>query len=324
MSDYELTPQELAALTTGKLPDASPAAATAHEASRVPNQPATVASPPATVAPPSNENETSPSWDRPLRAVYRSLMESFAAGLASQLCAPLRTDVSINVESIREAIFGELTIRMDNPTCVQLLDVTLIDGQQVFEMHPTVLFPMFDRLLGGGKLPASAVRRPLTEIENRLAGRVTRIVLAELEEAWRPILQVEASSVQLLCNPRMLRCENPSEPMIVTQFQLSMADCQGPLQLAVRRDALVELKAQMLSPRSALSENNQTASVIVAELDVAAAQMDHLTVGDVLLSDQPAADGSATVYINEDARYSAKLGTLKGKKAVEIQAPVGD
>ena len=183
-------------------------------------------------------------------------------------------------------------------------------------MHPTVLFPIFDRLLGGGSLPAPIVRRPLTEIETRLAGRVTRLVTAEMTGAWRPILPIECMSTALFSNPRMVRSENPNESMIVTQMRLTMAGCEGPIQIAIRKSALVELREQMLSPNP--SASMCSVALFIGEVGLSRERLEQLQAGDVLLC-PGAASGEATVHVDGKPAYLGRVGAVDGKKAVMVE-----
>ena len=122
MSDYELTPEEIDALSKGVIPpnlEPHPAGR-GHQSCSVVQGGDTASA------------EQPLGWDETLFQVYRNVIESFAAGLASQLTIPLRTEVTIEVESVREAIYGELVIRMDNPTCVQLLSADPISADLRF------------------------------------------------------------------------------------------------------------------------------------------------------------------------------------------------
>lgn len=317
MSDYDLTPSEIDALTHGIRDDDSFAAAP------VPPGVTKLAAPPsrpavAHFADQQNGRDSELSgWDAELQNVVRSVMDSFAAGSATELEGPTRTHVSIEVASIRQMSYGEFVLRLDNPTCTQLLDVLPFDAQFVLELHPSILFPVIDRLLGGGQLPAPIVRRPLTEIEGRLTARITRLLAAELISAWRPILDVDVRSTKLLCNPRMLRSENPNESMVVIRLQMALGDCQGPLQLAVRRSSLVALRESLLAPPSSRAALTSQLAVAVAQLQVTPDRLASLKVGDVLMSATEVGH-PAIVSLDGQPQFTAKLGSFEGKKAIEI------
>jgi len=314
MPEYELTPSEIEALTNGLGHASSPTA-------EIQLPPAGAAELRTRGAMDRAELRRQPSaevgWDGHLQNVVRSVMNSFAAGAAAELEGPTRAEISIEVESIREMAYGEFVLRMDNPTCVQLLDVSPFDSQFVLELHPSILFPMFDRLLGGGQLPAPIVRRPLTDIEGRLTGRITRLLVTGLVDAWQPIFDVEVRTAKLLCNPRLLRSENPNERMVVTRFQMAIGDCQGPLQLALRQSSLVALRERLLAPPAALTLPTSQLAVVVAQLQLTPERLEQLQVGDVLISTTELGQ-AAVVTLDGQPRCGAKLGSFEGHKAIEI------
>ncbi len=42
-----------------------------------------------------------------------------------------------------------------------------LEGNLILDINPSILYPIIDRLLGGGRDPTPITRRPLTEIELR-------------------------------------------------------------------------------------------------------------------------------------------------------------
>lgn len=280
------------------------------------------------VGPPSTSLPVAASaqggWDAQWQALFRRVMDCFAANAATELEGPTRASVSMEVACVDEISYGEFALALDNPNCVQLLEVTHFETPWVIELHPTVLFPVFDRLLGGGQLPAQIARRPLTDIECRLTGRITRLLSHQLQQAWQPMLQLELRSSHLTCNPRTLSSESPQQKMIVTRFDVAVGDSRGCVRLAVQRSGLVQLRDFLLAqPAERPPATNPELSVSLGQLQLSPQRIDQLQVGDLLIT-KTEVGTDAQVAINGQPRFRAKLGSFGGQKAVELTEPVVD
>jgi flagellar motor switch protein FliM len=83
-----------------------------------------------------------------LRAIHM-LHENFARSLASSLSAYLRAYVMVNLVSVEQLSFQEFTQALPSPTCLVSLGMKPYEGNAVLEMNPSLVFPIFEMLLGG-------------------------------------------------------------------------------------------------------------------------------------------------------------------------------
>ncbi len=94
------------------------------------------------------------------------------------------------------------------------------------EINLSILFPIIDRLLGGGREPGPPLQRPLTEIEQRLAGRITTVLLDELRHAWKDLLDLRLTPERAESNPRTAPLSSTSIAMTLLQFDVSFGGAQ--------------------------------------------------------------------------------------------------
>src|SRR5262245_54036471 len=110
----------------------------------------------------------------------QSLHEGFSRNFSAALSALLRTIVEVKLTSVDQLTYSEFIFSLENPTCFNVLRAEPLEGHLILDVNPSILFPIINRLLGGGKDAHSATRRPLTEIELRLVSRITNEYLEEL------------------------------------------------------------------------------------------------------------------------------------------------
>src|SRR5712672_2287611 len=114
----------------------------------------------------------------------QTMHEGFGRNFGAALSALLRSIVEVKLTSVDQLTYGEFVFSLENPTCFNLLRAEPLEGNLILDINPSILYPIIDRLLGGGKDSGPVSRRPLTEIELRLVGRLTGLFLQELKRAW--------------------------------------------------------------------------------------------------------------------------------------------
>jgi hypothetical protein len=109
----------------------------------------------------------------------------------------LRTIVELKLTSVDQLTYSEFVFSLENPTCFNLINAAPLEGQLILDINLSLLFPIIDRLLGGGSDSGTVVRRPLTEIEQNLMRSVVDRALRELEYAYETLVRVEKGRVVL-------------------------------------------------------------------------------------------------------------------------------
>src|SRR6187431_3677646 len=135
----------------------------------------------------------------------QSLHEGFGRNFGAALSALLRTIVEVKLTSVDQLTYSEFVFSLENPTCFNLLRADPLEGNLILDINPSILYPIIDRLLGGGRESGPLARRPLTEIELRLVTRITNLFLAELRHAWENVLELTLSVERVESNPQLVQ-----------------------------------------------------------------------------------------------------------------------
>ncbi|MCA9186040.1 MAG: FliM/FliN family flagellar motor switch protein [Pirellulaceae bacterium] len=276
----------------------------------------------------------SPFADEHLRTV-ELIHQTFAHELQNAWLSLFHGDVGISLVRVDRILFSEFLLGLDNPTCAQLVNVEPLAGVAVLEIVPQILFPLLDRLLGGDR-PGPIVRRPLTEIERRLTARLSTTLFETLDEAWSVIGGLQFRSQSIECHPQRVRCMPPSQPCVVTTWELRVGETQGSMRLVLPQpfiDAIAErLRETTLQGGDATAEvlretvrplgADATVIVAVGETLIDRADVMDLRIGDIIATDTNVEDLSV-MMVDGQARFRVRVGQLNGQKAALIESKVG-
>src|SRR5688572_18876527 len=158
----------------------------------------------------SREKVTPYDFKRPERVgkeqmrALQSLHEGFGRNFGAALSAMLRMIVEVRLTSVDQLTYSEFIFSLENPTCFNLLRADPLEGNLILDINPSILYAMIDRMLGGGNDVTQQSRRPLTEIELRLVGRITSMFLKELKRAWMNVVELDLSVERVESNPQLV------------------------------------------------------------------------------------------------------------------------
>jgi flagellar motor switch protein FliM len=267
----------------------------------------------------------------------QSLHEGFGRNFGAALSALLRTIVEVKLTSVDQLTYSEFVFSLENPTCFSLLRAEPLEGNLILDLNPSILYPIIDRLLGGGKDGGPITRRPLTEIELRLVSRITKLFLQELKHAWENVLALTLSVERVESNPQLVQIVPPNEVVILVSFEVAMGELRGMINLCIPFNS-IERVSSKLAANSWASYNRSGATpqwraqignrlqrslvdvvVTVAETHLTTGDLIGLRVGDIITTDKDIR-APLDVAVQGVNKYLASAGSLKGKKAFRVEA----
>ena len=267
----------------------------------------------------------------------QSLHEGFARTFGAELSALLRSDAHVALVSGEQIAFSEVVASLENPTCVSILRAELLESYLILEINPSILYPLIDRLLGGGNNSGSIARRPLTEIELRLAARITLLLLRELRKAWANVLPLNCSVERVETDPQLAQGVPPHEVVVLFGFEITLGEQCGLMNLCIPSTAIERISGKLTSsgwasagksaatPESAahisreINRSLVELVVTLAETKISTGDLLELRVGDVITTDKDVRS-SLDVAVQDVAKFLATPGALKGQKAIQIES----
>ncbi len=263
-----------------------------------------------------------------------ALHEAICGPYAAALSGVLRSAVEIRLAGVEQISFAELGTRLASPSHICQLKAEPTTEPWWLQIEPAILFPIIDRMLGGGHEVPAVLRRPLTEIETRLAARVSGMFLDELRKAWGKIVDWRLLVDRIESDPQRLQGLGQDEWIVVMDFEIGLGKSRGMLSLCVSAktiqrtvdastDGLVgDGRAEKLGRgREARNGNSVQLVAQLAETKIGSADLVGLRVGDIINTEQ-SVDAPIVVSVDGKPKYRASLGALKGRKAIRIDEAI--
>ena len=269
----------------------------------------------------------------------QTMHEGFGRNFGAALSALLRTIVELKLTSVDQLTYSEFVFSLENPTCFNLINAAPLEGQLILDINLSLLFPIIDRLLGGGSDPTPSARRPLTEIELRLVSRITDLFCKEMKQAWDNVLALDLSIDHVESNPQLVQIVPPNEVVVLISFELTIGEARGMMNLCIPFNSIERISTRLSSnswvsygKKTATPENIQRISgqlkgalvevvVDLAETTISTADLIGLRVGDIIATEKDV-QLPLTVSIEGRPKYQAQPGVFKGRKAIQVTGPV--
>ena len=173
--------------------------------------------------------------DRVSREQMRSLHfmhDRFARNFSSSLSDYLRTITEVNLVSVEQLSYQEFLLSVPDPTCFNAISIKPLEGALALEVNPTLVFPIIDKMLGGPGEPLK-VLRTMTDIEQSIFDGVLKLVLEDLREAWRGIVDLDFRIQARETSPQLIQIVAPNEVVLLVVFEVKMGPVTGMINLAI-------------------------------------------------------------------------------------------
>jgi len=268
---------------------------------------------------------------RALQTLHEGFSRNFAAGLS----AMLRSMVEVKLTSVDQLTYSEFVFSLENPTCFNLLKAEPLEGNLILDINPSILYPIIDRLLGGGREVALLARRPLTEIELRIVSRITGMFLDEFHRAWENVLDLRLEVIRVESNPQLVQIVPPNEVVVVISFEVTLGEIRGMVNLCIPYNSIERISGK-LSANSWVSWGRRTATpesirkisetvrgslvslhVRLASTQISTGDLIALRVGDIITTEKDT-HRPLLVTVEGVPKFRASPGLFKGHKAIRI------
>jgi flagellar motor switch protein FliM len=265
----------------------------------------------------------------------QTMHEGFGRNFGAALSALLRTIVELKLTSVDQLTYSEFVFSLENPTCFNLINAKPLEGQLILDINLSLLFPIIDRLLGGGSDPGTVVRRPLTEIELRLVSRITDLFCHEMKLAWENVLELDLSIDRVESNPQLVQIVPPNEVVVLISFELSIGDSRGMMNFCIPFNAIERISTRLsanswvsygkklATPENIKRISSQLSDALVevvvdlAETNISTSDLIGLRVGDIIATEKDI-ERPLIVSVEGQPKFHAKAGAFKGRKAIQV------
>ncbi len=153
--------------------------------------------------------------------VLNHVHEAFARDLSVYLSAQLRTIVDITLTAVDQVLYSEYVMSSAPPAAIYVVDVKELGHKLIFELDPRLVIFTIEKLFGG---PGVFLRkaREISQIEQRIMGKVMTRAFRELEKAWRQVHTLNLEEVAFESNAEFVQIIPGVEPALVSTFEVSV------------------------------------------------------------------------------------------------------
>jgi flagellar motor switch protein FliM len=191
-------------------------------------------------------------------------------------------------------------------------------------------------MLGGSGL-AAAPNRALTEIEQNVIDAVVKLILENLTEVWRPIVDLVFRIQGRETRPQMLQVASPNEGVVLLVFDIKVGETRGMLNLCVPA-SVIEMagsgfaqgwrrtqRTPTVLDRRRLQENLRRVPMpvmVMLDSKIQASEVVSLVVGDVVGLGQPLKQ-PVELHVGRRPKFGGRLVLREDRAAVVIDQFVG-
>jgi flagellar motor switch protein FliM len=248
-------------------------------------------------------------------------------------------NVEVSLDRITSVRFGDYLNSIPLPAILAVFRAEEWDNFGLFTVDSGLIYSIIDVLLGGrrGQTAIRIEGRPYTTIEIGLVKRMIEVVLADAEQAFRPLSPVRFSIDRLETNPRFAAITRPANAAILVRLRIDMEDRGGTIELMLPyatiepiREVLLQMFMGEKFGRDPIWEGHLATEIGQAEIAVEAVlyeaelplrRMMALEVGDTLTLDLKA-DACVTVRCGDVALTEGRMGRVGDRVAVRVTRPL--
>lgn len=160
-----------------------------------------------------------------------ALHEGLIRGLGLALGNHLNASVEVKLAGMEELPFLQVVSKLPTNPYVSSLEFESQQSLGAVQVDLSLAFPALDLMLGGTGAP-QPIARGLSEIEISLMEDVSRLIVSELQEAWKPV-DIAVASGSYHKSTELRRLLPADERVLILRFQLKLNQSEGGLNIFI-------------------------------------------------------------------------------------------
>lgn len=244
-------------------------------------------------------------------------------------------NVEVSLDRITSVRFGDYMNSVPLPAVLCVFKAEEWQNFGLATFDSSLIYSMIDVLLGGRR-GAPAIRpegRPYTTIETNLVKRLLEVVLADAEQAFRPLSPVTFSIDRLETNPRFAAISRPANAAILVRLHIDMEDRGGNIELLIPYATIEPIRGMLMQMfmgekfgrdpiweahlATELAQAEISVNAVLYEAEVPLKRLMALKVGDTLPLDI-SADTPVSVRCGDVVLTEGRMGRVGDKVAIRV------
>src|SRR5689334_4703400 len=248
-------------------------------------------------------------------------------------------NVEVSLDRITSVRFGDYMNSIPLPAVLAVFKAEEWENFGLATVDSSLIYSMIDVLLGGrrGQTSLRIEGRPYTTIETNLVKRLIEVVLADAEQAFRPLSPVTLSIDRLETNPRFAAITRPANAAILVRLRIDMEDRGGNVELLLPYATIEPIRGVLLQMfmgekfgRDPIWESHLATEIgqaqiavdaVLYEAEIPLRRLMSLEVGDTLPLDIRA-DTLVAVRCGEVTLTEGRMGRVGDRVAIRVAKPL--
>ncbi len=265
------------------------------------------------------------------------LHDRFARSFSSSLSAYLRALTEVNLVSVEQLTYAEFILSLPDPTYFNAISMKPLEGNSIIEMNPSIVFPMIDKLLGGVGEPFEGPIRAITDIEIEIINGVLNLVLRDLRETWKQVVDIDFKIAAQETSPQLIQIVAPNEVVVLIVFEIKVGEASGMMNFCIPSIVLEPVakkfsqdwyvgrkkitKEDMRKIKDILSEANFRVDAVIDGNMIKFSELLELEKGDIIVLETDHRE-DITLKIGGVTKFKGKAVRISKKKGFKINSIV--
>ena len=266
--------------------------------------------------------------------VLEIINDRFARLASNAMANALRKRVDVNPVSIDMSKFGDFMRSLPVPTSINIFKMEPLRGNALMVVDTRLVFALVENLFGGSGSVPKVEGRDFTPIEQAIITRVVKLLLMNMEEAWKPVHEVKISLNRSEINPQFAAIVPPSDVVVVITFEVELENAIGQMTVTLPYATIEPIRSKLYAAfqserlevdhawitrfKERLMEVPVKLDVILGHTQITGRQLLNLQVGDILLLDTDE-DELLEAKVEGVPKFYGEAGFVKGNKAFQVK-----
>lgn len=264
--------------------------------------------------------------------VLDKIHDRAARFFANDIYQLMAKDLEIKQEPLSIVKHREFLSSLPNPTLMTIRRFKPLRGKALILFDSTFVYDLVDYYFGGSsQFPAETDRTDFTATELRVMEIIIGKLVQNIQQAWAPIIKLDAIKVGDETNPQLVHIGEPNELLLVSRFNLDFGKESGSFSFVIPYSMVEPIKQQlelgaarpddeidpnwMMSLREELMEVELTVSSVMAKANSTLGKVMEWQSGQFVPIEM---NEVVTLDIEGTPGFTATIGSANDKRAVKI------
>ncbi|MCX7856697.1 MAG: flagellar motor switch protein FliM [Deltaproteobacteria bacterium] len=263
------------------------------------------------------------------------IFDRFSKSFQHSLSVFIEEEVEVELRPLQYMRYDEFVKNLPLPTNMNVLVTDNLKGFFITIFDAKMVFAILEVMFGAKDVTTPKVEgREFTKIELGVIKKVLELVAAEMEKAWEPVYRITCRYSRSEMNPAYITLISPDETVCMCELSVSVANVPGWMKICIPYTILETIKEYLLTTPSRediemrrkwfdklfdrVKDVPVQARVILAKKRMTLKDFMDLKPGSLFFVDRYV-DDPVEIEIEKKAKFTGRIGTYKGVKAIKIE-----